>query len=211
MNVAEHVGDDLSDVTRNRLLLAEEFSQATDWQWLNQVHGAQVHLASRAGDLLDGDGLVTREKGLVCCVMTADCLPVFFASRSGDEVAVAHGGWKGLAAGILQSTVMAMDALPEDIIVWLGPAIGPCHFEVGEEVREAFLKLEESDEMSALFKPVGQKYFADLYGIATLQLENLGINNISGGEFCTYRDADDFYSYRRDGQTGRMLNAIYIS
>ncbi len=215
LNIAEHVGDDSARVAQNRRQIADEFPETTQWQWLNQVHGAQIHKAiHKAGELpqvLEGDGLVTKEKGLVCCVMTADCLPVLFASRSGDEVAIAHGGWRGLAAGILTSTVDAMDCPPSDMVVWLGPAIGPCHFEVGPEVREVFLTLAVSEDMDNQFTPVGEKYLADLYGIAELQLRALGVESISASRMCTYSDAEKFYSYRRDGRTGRMLSAIYIS
>lgn len=215
LNVAEHVGDESTCVTRNRQLIADEFPEATQWQWLNQVHGSQVHRAVlKAGKtvhVLNGDGLVTKEKGLVCCVMTADCLPVFFASRSGDEIGIAHGGWRGLASGILTSTVEAMDCLPSDMVVWLGPAIGPRHFEVGPEVRDVFLSLAISDEMDNQFTPAGDKFFADLYGIAELLLNALGVESISASRMCTYTDSEKFYSFRRDGHTGRMLSAIYIT
>lgn len=210
LNVAHHVGDIPASVDRNRAIVREAFPDATRWQWLDQVHGNSVHVVTEAGEDLQGDALVTREKGLACCVMTADCLPLFVASNSGDEIAIVHGGWRGLAAGIVENTIQAMDNEPATLSAYLGPAIGPDHFEVGPEVRAAFLALQDSAEMEQQFRPAAAKFYADLYGISRLLLAAAGVTHVSGGSHCTFRDADSFYSYRRDGQTGRMLNAIYI-
>lgn len=210
LNLGQHVGDDPARVNRNRELVQAAFEEVSAWQWLDQVHGKSVHEVSEVTGELQGDGLVTRQNKLACCVMTADCLPVFLASSAGDEVAIAHGGWRGLAAGIVQATVDSMRSTPADLCAFLGPAIGPDHFEVGPEVREAFLRTDGSPAMTSQFRPAGDRYFADLFGIARLQLAAAGVSRVSGGDHCTFGDADNFYSYRRDGQTGRMLNAIYI-
>ncbi|CAN0511753.1 unnamed protein product, partial [Scytosiphon promiscuus] len=145
-------------------------------------------------------------------VQTADCLPVFLASKEGAEIAVVHAGWKGLASGIVENTVAAMTTPKERVVAWLGPAIGACHFEVGSEVRAAFLASDALSGLERCFAKAtkADKYMADLYGIARMKLEALGVHSVSGGDSCTHCDEDKFYSYRRDGVTGRMLNAIYI-
>jgi len=210
LNMGQHVGDDPDRVDRNRAIVQEAFPEVSSWQWLDQTHSNLVHAVNNVSGELQGDGLVTRKARLACCVMTADCLPVFLASSAGDEVAIAHGGWRGLSSGIVQATIDTMRTSPADICAYLGPAIGPDYFEVGPEVREAFLRIDGSASMDRQFRPLGSKYFADLYGIARLQLAAAGVTRVSGGDHCTFGDADNFYSYRRDGQTGRMLNAIFI-
>jgi hypothetical protein len=148
--------------------------------------------------------------------MTADCLPVLFCSVDGDVVAAAHAGWRGLVAGVLESTVAAMTASPERVLAWMGPAIGPTAFEVGEEVRQAFLssaRPAESAVIAACFVPVENRpghYLADLYALARVRLHALGLTRVSGGSFCTHSDAKRFFSYRRDGQTGRMASLIVL-
>lgn len=210
LNLGQHVGDNTERVSRNRAIVQEAFPEVSGWQWLDQIHSNSVHSVNEVCDELQGDGLVTSQTGLACCVMTADCLPLFLASSAGDEVAIAHGGWRGLASGIVHATIDTMRTAPADLCAYLGPAIGPDHFEVGPEVREAFLRVDSSAGMDSLFRPMGGKYFADLFGIARLQLAAAGVTRVSGGDHCTFGDADNFYSYRRDGQTGRMLNAIFI-
>ncbi|MBT5717952.1 MAG: peptidoglycan editing factor PgeF [Gammaproteobacteria bacterium] len=217
-NVGAHVGDELARVDANRAILQSELPPDLRWQWLDQVHGADVLEVVAPGSTLTADGLLTREKNLICCVQTADCLPVFVAALDGTEVAMTHAGWKGLASGVIENTIWAMENSVEDLAVWLGPAIASCHFEVGAEVRECFLAAETSEssqhELERCFSPAKShgKFMADLYGIARIKLSRLGISysNISGGTHCTYCDEDRFFSYRRDGVTGRMLNAIYI-
>ncbi|MCG8416184.1 MAG: peptidoglycan editing factor PgeF [Pseudomonadales bacterium] len=211
LNLALHVEDDPVAVKKNRQLVASDNAEQLDWQWLNQVHGSQVHTLSATQDALTGDGLATGTPGLVCCVMTADCLPVLFCNKEGTEVAIAHGGWRGLADSILTRTQTAMQSAPDSLLAWLGPAIGPENFEVGMEVRERFLSQDDSKEMASNFAPVAEgKYLANLYGIARRQLRLLGIDQVYGGSYCTFRDADLFFSYRRDGVTGRQLSAIYL-
>ncbi len=215
-NLATHVGDDPHRVASNRVLLQQQLSQKLEWQWLDQVHGSDVVVVNKAGPALTADAMLTTRANLVCCVQTADCLPVFIAAMDGSEVAVIHAGWKGLASGVIENTVSRMSTSISNLAVWLGPAIGPCHFEVGGEVRDDFLAAVESSSfvpaMEACFissKNEG-KFMADLYAIARLRLSAIGVDKISGGDYCTHCDDDKFFSYRRDGVTGRMLNAIYI-
>lgn len=211
-NLATHVEDDAHRVASNRALLQQQLPQQLQWQWLEQVHGSDVAVVSKAGPTLTADAMLTTHSNLVCCVQTADCLPVFVAAMDGAEVAVVHAGWKGLASGVIENTISRMSTPASGLAVWLGPAIGPCHFEVGGEVRDCFLAGAESSAMEACFvlsKNQG-KFMADLYAIAKLRLSALGIDKISGGDYCTHCDDENFFSYRRDGVTGRMLNAIYI-
>ncbi len=211
MNLALHVEDDPVSVATNRKLVASNIAAEFEWQWLKQVHGRQVHAMKTVQDELTGDGLTTQTPGLVCCIMTADCLPVLLCNMEGTEVAIAHGGWRGLADSILSSTLAAMESAPDSLLAWLGPAIGPEYFEVGVEVRDRFLRLDDSEEMAMHFAPAaGGKYLANLYGIARRQLDLLGVQHVYGGTYCTFRDADLFFSYRRDGVTGRQLSAIYL-
>lgn len=215
-NLATHVGDDSHRVASNRALLKEQLPQQVEWQWLEQVHGNDVVVVNKAGPTLAADAMLTTRANLVCCVQTADCLPVFVAALDGTEVAVIHAGWKGLASGVIENTISRMSTPFSNLAVWLGPAIGPCHFEVGEEVRDCFLVAAGSSSLvpameSCFTSSKNQgKFMADMYAIARLKLSALGIEKISGGNYCTYCADDQFFSYRRDGVTGRMLSAIYI-
>lgn len=215
LNLAAHVGDDAADVANNRDLLTRELGSEVSLQWLEQVHGTDVVQARRDSQVRQADAAITAESNLACCVLTADCLPVFFASQRGGAVGVAHAGWRGLAAGVLENTLSAFPVPAAETAVWLGPAIGPCHFEVGVEVQEAFLATVSGALRAALlecFQPVpgSDKYLANLYGLATARLQQQGVTAISGGEFCTYCDADQFYSFRRQARTGRMASLIYL-
>jgi len=214
LNLAEHVGDDPQRVAANREVLTAALGGGIRFQWLEQVHGTGVVQARPDGVVRRGDAAVTAEAGLACCVLTADCLPVFFASRQGDAVAVAHAGWRGLAAGVLEHTLAGFPAAARDTLVWLGPAIGPCHFEVGAEVLAAFL--ESSDERDAnavsncFIATDNGKYLANLYRLASIRLARSGVVSVTGGTFCTYCDSSRFYSYRRHQTTGRMASLIYL-
>lgn len=217
LNLAAHVGDDPRHVEENRALLEASLPQGIKLQWLNQIHSTDVVAIDHAGQEITADAVITRQENLVCAVQTADCLPLFVSSLAGDEVAMIHAGWKGLAAGIIENTIQTMSSEPKDLAVWLGPAIGPCHFEVGSEVRELFLSASTSNNnhnnaLKDCFAPTQQadKYMADLYALAKIKLAWLGVESVSGGSHCTHCDADQFFSYRRDGVTGRMLNLIYI-
>ncbi len=219
LNLGEHVGDDPAAVAVNRQLLREALALPAEPLWLQQVHGTRVLV--QVGDLpVDrcADAAVTREGGQVCVVMTADCLPVLLCDRAGTVVAAAHAGWRGLAAGVLRETVRAMAALPRDILAWLGPAIGPERFEVGGEVREA-MRDNAIDErqrrgIEASFKPSPHqrdKLLADLYALARAELASLGVEAVYGGGLCTVTDERRWYSYRRDGVTGRMAALIWLT
>lgn len=214
-NLGLHVGDDPATVLNNRQRLVDSLPIPLQLQWLEQVHGSQVVDAQADGMTRVGDAVYIDQPGLAGLVMTADCLPVFFASKSGKRVALAHAGWRGLAEGVLEKTLVRFCDAPADVMVFLGPAIGPCHFEVGEEVLKTFVDSATSTTMAkqiqeqAFCPSAAQgKYLADLYLLATLQLRALGVEQISGGDLCTYCDSERFFSYRRDGQTGRFVSLI---
>ncbi len=217
-NLALHVGDDSSSVETNRARLREMTLSVSDAQvacapcWLNQVHGTRVVDASiwTADDQApEADAAYTRQAGSACVVMTADCLPVLLCDEAGSVVAAAHAGWRGLLAGVLESSIGAMGQANGKLMAYLGPAIGPQAFEVGGEVRSAFVA--KHAHSAAAFKPCGQeKWLADIYLLARQRLEALGVEEIFGGSFCTVGDADRFFSYRRDRQTGRMVSMIWL-
>jgi len=209
LNLGVHVGDDPARVAENRrrlrALLPEEPC------WLNQVHGTTVLDADMwVGGLPDADAVVSRRSGRVCVVMTADCLPVLLCDDAGTVVGAAHAGWRGLHGGVLEATVAAMAVPPSTLMAWLGPAIGPAAFEVGDEVRQAYVG--QDPRAAGAFQTTQQpgKWMADLYALARFRLEALGVVRVHGGEFCTHADATRFYSYRRDGVTGRMASLIWL-
>ena len=216
LNLADHVDDDSDAVAANRAILSQWLPPGTRVQWLEQVHGNQVVRAGVAGTSPFADASWSRDSGQACAVMTADCLPVLFCSRAGDVVAAAHAGWRGLLEGVLENTVTAMGVAPADILAWLGPAIGPVAFEVGPEVRSAFLAAASRDQVQATaasFVPSPEnhgRYLANLYTLARVRLVGLRSANIFGGGYCTHSDSTRFFSYRRDGQTGRMASLILI-
>lgn len=212
LNLGDHVGDSAEDVAQNRLQLLQSLS-LEQAQWLQQVHSTKTVKAQTDGSVPEADACWSDEPGLACIVMTADCLPVFFCDSHGTQVAVAHAGWRGLLDGVLEST-LAVFADMGSVHCWLGPAIGPNAFEVGAEVRGAFIT--QNSHAVAAFKPVvgkEHKYLADLYQLARLRLSLAGVpdTQISSCDLCTYTDAEQrFFSYRRDGQTGRMASLIWI-
>lgn len=207
LNPASHVQDDPHAVTENRRILSAALGLPDEPAWLNQVHGVDVADVDHLDGTTTADASVSHSAGGVCVVLTADCLPLLFCGDHGQIVAAAHAGWRGLHAGIIQQTVKSMQA--KDISVWLGPAIGPQQFEVGDDVRDAFLHLN-SNRANAFVAHGPNKWLADIYQLARLQLTELGIDQIYGGDLCTVNDAESFYSYRRDGaQTGRMASLIW--
>lgn len=208
-NLGLHVGDDEKNVTANRATLTDLLPRQA--VWLNQIHSAEVVVVDKDFDcanVLDADALYTDVVNQPLAIMTADCLPVLLCSRAGDEVAAVHGGWRGLAAGIFANTIAQFKAKPNDIYVWLGPAIGPLQFEVGAEVKQRFCQQLQAHH-TAFQLQANDKYLADIYLIAKQQLQQLAIENIFGGEYCTVTQSDLFFSYRRDGQTGRMASVIW--
>lgn len=208
-NLALHVGDDPDTVLANRASLRRQLDLPAEPCWLEQVHGVVVVDAARRAGQAQADAAYSHQPGAVCVVMTADCLPVLFCDRAGSTVAAAHAGWRGLADGILEATIQQAGLAPGESLAWLGPAIGAAVYEVGEEVRQAFLCQAMHDDSA--FVPHGPgKYLMDIYTLARQRLQALGLNEIYGGEHCTFKQAGEFYSYRRDGTTGRMASLIWI-
>ncbi len=214
MNLGAHVGDSPQNVAENRRRLHEALPATP--VWLNQVHSVNVVLAEAVqaphGNTVAADGAVTARAHVPCAVMVADCLPVLLCTEDGSRVGAAHAGWRGLRSGLLERTVEAMVANPARIMAWLGPAIGPNAFEVGLDVVEAFAPASVED--ASAFRPITgrhDKYHADIYALARQRLHRAGVQNIYGGQFCTVGDPARFFSYRRDGKTGRMAGLIWIA
>jgi purine-nucleoside/S-methyl-5'-thioadenosine phosphorylase / adenosine deaminase len=213
-NCAAHVGDDPAAVAENRCILAADLP--AEPLWLSQVHGTSVARAGVDAPDTEADACVARGPGGVCVVQTADCLPVLFCDERGTAVAAAHAGWRGLAAGVLEATVGAMGLGSARILAWMGAAIGPESFEVGEEVREAFVTRHPLAAVA--FRPAlpgtldgaPRKWLADLYALARIRLAAAGIERVYGGGWCTYRERERFFSFRRDGRTGRMASLVWL-
>lgn len=214
-NLAAHVGDDAGAVRDNRAMLKLALKLKRDPAWLEQVHGATVvraeHVAQKPGDPPPkADASVTSQDDHVCAVLVADCLPVLFCDRSGHRVAAAHAGWRGLSQGVLEATVAAMGVAPASVLAWFGPAIGPEKFEVGAEVREAFVATDPG--AAVCFEPAADegKHYADIFALAKRRLAAVGVTQVHGGGICTASDAESFFSHRRDGRTGRMAALIWM-
>ena len=207
LNLGDHVGDDPAHVAANRARLRQHLPAEPGW--LRQVHSARVIELGRDANP-EADASFTREPGRVCAVLTADCLPALFCDRAGSVVAAAHAGWRGLADGVLEATVAAMQVEPGEILVWMGAAIGPQAFEVGDEVRQAFV--DRHPEAAAAFVPHAPgKWFADIFALARIRLSHAGVRAIHGGGRCTFTESERFYSYRRDGVTGRMAALVWLA
>lgn len=211
-NLGDHVEDDAEAVRQNRAILRQ--SLPAEPVWLRQVHGVEVVRADQV--LPDGlppqaDAVVTDRRGVVCAIMTADCLPVLFASKDGSVIGAAHAGWRSLCAGILEKTLQAMSVEPSQVMAYLGPAIGAAHFEVGAEVREAFIRYDNGAEKCFLTNERG-RWMADIFELARRRLSHVGMppTQIYGGTHCTVSSPETFYSYRRDKQTGRMASLIWL-
>ncbi|OZA28359.1 MAG: multi-copper polyphenol oxidoreductase [Hydrogenophilales bacterium 17-61-9] len=208
-NLGDHVGDDPAHVAENRARLRRQLPAEPDW--LRQVHGATV--VEVGSGWVEADAAFTRQAGSVCAVLTADCLPVLFCDRAGSVVAAAHAGWRGLAGGVLEATVAAMRVPPGEVLAWMGAAIGPQAFEVGDEVRQAFIKQHPEAAVAFVSHPGAEpgKWLADIYQLARIRLNCAGVQAVYGGGRCTFNEADRFYSYRRDGVTGRMASLIWLA
>ena len=209
LNLGDHVGDCRRAVLTNRQVLSETLQLPAEPRWLQQVHGRSVVDAEQVEPGIEADGSFTRDAGMVCVVLTADCLPVLLCDKTGQAIAALHCGWRSLSAGIIAAGVEALGIAPAELMAWLGPAIGPDAFEVGTDVRTAFVTVD-ADHAQA-FRPCGDRWKADLYCIAREQLARLAVKEVYGGSRCTYTEIDQFYSFRRDGTTGRMATLIWIA
>jgi hypothetical protein len=211
LNLGAHVGDDPAAVTENRRRVRETLELPQEPLWLQQVHGVHVHLnEAQVSAPPTADASAAFATGRVCAVLTADCLPVLFTDQAGTRVAAAHAGWRGLAGGVLARTIAALGVRPAELLAWLGPAIEQAAFEVGSEVREQFLSLDPA--AAAAFAPNARgRWQADLYALARAQLARLGVGGVHGGDYACYADPERFFSYRRDGQTGRMATLIWLA
>jgi YfiH family protein len=210
LNLGARSGDSADNVARNRAIVREHLPAMP--RWLAQVHGTAVATVDTVppAEVPVADAAVAHSAGHVCAVLTADCLPVLLTDAAGTRVAVAHAGWRGMAAGVIENTVRALGGPPGDLVAWLGPAIGPETFEVGIDVHQAFTAGDAG--AADAFRPHGDgKYLADLYALARQRLARAGVGRISGGGFCTLRDAERFYSYRREKHSGRMGAFIWIA
>jgi len=214
-NLGDHVGDIPSDVAANRRQLLKNL-QLESVTWLTQIHGTQVADLDAILDKssleikdIEADACISRTTHRPCCVMTADCLPVFFCNAGGTQVAVAHAGWRGLLAGVLQETLRTFEP-SSPVMAYLGPAISAKEFEVGDEVRMAFLCHNASFGKHFEASPTSQRWMGDLYAIAREILQQSGVSEVYGGDRCTFTEKDAFFSYRRDGVTGRMANLIWL-
>ncbi|NBD00456.1 polyphenol oxidase [Atlantibacter hermannii] len=209
LNLGAHCGDNADDVEENRSRLFAAAQMPSRPVWLEQVHGnAVLRLIGEPYSAKRADASWSDTPGTVCAVMTADCLPVLFCNQAGSEVAAAHAGWRGLCDGVLEATLASFNDRPENIMAWLGPAIGPQAFEVGDDVRDAFIA--KDGQAASAFRPAGEKYFADIYQLARQRLTAAGVTKIYGGDRCTFTEQDEFFSYRRDRITGRMASFIWL-
>jgi hypothetical protein len=209
LNLGAHVGDDAHAVSENRLRLRSALELPKDPVWLDQVHGTTVVEAAAHDVPPTADASFARSAGRACVVLTADCLPILLCDREGTRVAAAHAGWRGLASGVVESALRAMGVAPDRVLAWLGPAIEQDRFEVGSEVREQFVA--RSADNAQAFEPNARgRWQADLYDLARRELARLGVTQVFGGGFRCYADRDRFFSYRRDGTTGRMATLVWI-
>ena len=225
LNLAFHVGDNPESVKQNWQSVSEQLNLPSTPQLLNQVHGIEIVEVGGCKEISNeiipaADGCYTKSSHNVCAVMTADCLPILLCNTAGTEVAAVHAGWRGLAAGVVSNAVKQFFSPSTDLMAYLGPAISQQNFEVGPEVRQAFLSSSSHEhvqyKINACFtlsdsEGEADRWMADIYGLARIALYQVGVSQIYGGDFCSYADTEQFYSYRRDGQTGRMASLIWIS
>lgn len=212
LNLGAHVNDDVTHVTRNRALLRRHLPNEP--KWLKQVHGTSpIWIDHAEAATPEGDAVLSRESGTVCAVMVADCLPVFLCDMAGTTVGIVHAGWRGLAGGIIEQSIAAMQVDRRKLMAWLGPAIGPDHFEVGKDVYDTFVRHDA--QAAQAFAPTDnqheKKWLADIFLLARQRLISAGVTEIYGGGVCTYSDPARFFSYRRDGETGRMAALIWLA
>jgi YfiH family protein len=209
MNPADHVGDAGSAVEANRQRLVTRLALPAAPRWLTQVHGTRVVDTADGFESIEADAVVAHAPGSICAVLTADCLPVLFCDQAGREVAATHAGWRGLAAGVLEQTAARMHAPGQELLAWLGPAISAAAYVVGDEVRSAFISRDA--RAADAFRPTAAGgWHADLCALARQRLGSCGVTAVYGGNFCSYRDRERFFSYRRDGVTGRMASLVWL-
>lgn len=210
MNPADHVGDAPAAVACNRQRIQQWLQLPAAPSWLQQVHGTTVVDAAAPGGVLQADAAYACQPGVVCVVLTADCLPLLLCDRAGTRVAAAHAGWRGLAAGVIEQTVTALDRPAGELLAWLGPAIGPAAYRVGSEVRDAFVD-HDAQAATAFNAASDGSWQADLYQLARLRLAGCGVRAVFGGNHCTFTESERFFSYRRDGVTGRIASLVWLA
>ena len=208
-NLALHVGDNQDSVLVNRDLLESHYNLPSTPVWMNQTHSNISVDANSITSIVEADASYSRKTGIVCGVLTADCLPVFISNKKGTIVGIAHAGWKGLVGGIIESLIGSSGCNGSDLVVHLGPSISKLFFEVGEEVNSQYLSRNQNFKRSFTLR--NDKYYLDLYDAAKVVLEGFGVSSVSGGNRCTYKESDQFFSYRRDGvHSGRMAHLIWM-
>ena len=209
-NLAHHVNDEKGIVLENRASLLRHYNLPSRPVWINQTHSKTSVDADSISSIVDADASYSKKPGTVCAVLTADCLPVFVCNREGTAVGIAHAGWRGLVDGVIESLIESLDCNGEDLIVHLGPAISQLSFEVGGEVKSQYLSKNKNFENC--FTYLNNKYYLDLYEAVRIVLKSFGVSSISGGDRCTYKESDQYFSYRRDGkQSGRMAHLIWMA
>jgi len=208
-NLALHVDDEKSSVLANRDLLLRHYNLPSAPVWINQTHSKSCVDADSISSIVGADASYSKKPGTVCGVLTADCLPIFVCNKNGTAVGIAHAGWRGLVDGIIESLIESLDCNGEDLIVHLGPAISQLSFEVGDEVKSQYLSKNKNFENC--FTYLNNKYYLDLYDAARVVLKSFGVTAISGGDRCTYKESNQYFSYRRDGKfSGRMAHLIWM-
>mgnify|MGYP000563039249 FL=1 len=208
-NLALHVNDEKSAVLENRALLLKYYNLPSSPVWINQIHSKITVDADSLSSIVDADASYSKKPGTVCGVLTADCLPIFMTNKEGTAVGIAHAGWRGLVDGVIESLIESFDGNGEELIVHLGPAISQLSFEVGGEVKSQYLSKNKNFENCFIY--LNNKYYLDLYEAARVVLKSFGVSSISGGDRCTYKELDQYFSYRRDGKcSGRMAHLIWI-
>jgi YfiH family protein len=208
-NLALHVGDEQALVLANRALLSKHYNLPSAPVWINQTHSKMSVDADSTSSMVNADASYSKKPGTVCGVLTADCLPVFICNKEGTAVGIAHAGWRGLVDGVIESLIESLDCNGEDLIAHLGPAISQLSFEVGGEVKSQYLS--KNKNFKNCFVYLNNKYYLDLYDAARVVLKSLGVASISGGNRCSYKESDQYFSYRRDGKySGRMAHLIWM-
>ncbi len=211
MNLGDHVGDDTVTVVRNRAALVAKLNLPNEPYWLKQVHRHKIiKVCDGLSAVPEADGSFSRQPEQVCAVLTADCLPILFSDKAGTTVAAIHAGWRGLASGIIDAALEVLGVSYDSLLVWLGPAIGPAKFEVGDDVKAIFAT-KAYNTAPAFRSKTTNKWLLDIYELARCHLSYYGVKNIYGGDQCTYSQSDQYFSYRRDGLTGRMVSLIWIA